>query len=182
VKLVWLDLETEGLDPSQHRILEVAALVAELERPFDPIGDPLVAILRAPEPSAMSAAALAMHAKSGLLDECARSTIDVADAENALSALVPEVSPSTDRDDKTTLAGASVHFDLAFVRRWMPALATRLSHRVYDVSAVQLFCRSLGMHKLPRAEAHRALADIRESIAHAQACADWLRGLRNLGG
>jgi hypothetical protein len=32
----------------------------------------------------------------------------------------------------------------------------------------------MGMPELPRAEAHRAAADIDESIAHAKACRDWL--------
>ncbi len=57
----------------------------------------------------------------------------------------------------------------------MPTLAERFSHRYYDVSAVKLFCRSLGMPKPQPAEAHRAMADIQESIAHARQCARWLR-------
>ena len=57
----------------------------------------------------------------------------------------------------------------------MPRLAARFSHRHYDVSAVKLFCRSLGMPKPPKAEAHRATADVLESIAHARLCAEWLR-------
>ena len=56
----------------------------------------------------------------------------------------------------------------------MPTLDKRLSYRHYDVSAVKLFCQSLGMPKLPKAEAHRAKDDILESIAHAKKCADWL--------
>jgi len=67
-----------------------------------------------------------------------------------------------------------VHFDHGFLRVHMPKLAARFSHRHYDVSAVKLFCQSLGMPKPPKAEAHRAAADVRESIEHAKACADWL--------
>jgi oligoribonuclease len=175
MKLLWLDLETGGLDPAQYGILEVAALVAAFEDPFEPTGGSFIAALRTPLSSPMSAPAREMHTKSGLLEECARSLVDVADAERALLALVPEGNPTDPRQEKTTLAGSSVHFDLAFVRRLMPTLAARLSYRVYDVSAVELFCRSLGMTKLPRAEAHRALPDIHESLAIAKKCADWLR-------
>jgi oligoribonuclease len=174
MKLLWTDLETAGLDVAQHGILEVAAILADLERPFEPIADPYVAVLRWAEPAAMSASAREMHTRSGLLDESARSTLEVLDVERALLDLIPAVT-STDRDDLTVMAGSSVSFDLGFVRRDMPRLAARMSHRVYDVTAVELFCRSMGMPKLPRAEAHRALADIRESLANARACAGWLR-------
>jgi oligoribonuclease len=175
MKLLWIDLETAGLDPAQHGILEIAALVADLQRPFEPDGDPFVAVLRWAEPAAISAPAREMHTRSGLLAESARSTQGVEDAERSLLQLVPEVTPATDSSDRTTVAGSSAHFDLGFVRKCMPTLARRLSHRVYDVSAVELFCRSFGMPKLPRAEAHRALADIRESLTNARACAEWLR-------
>jgi hypothetical protein len=85
------------------------------------------------------------------------------------------------------LAGDSVHFDLGFVRYHMPTLAKRLSHRVYDVSAIKLFCRSLGMPKIERKEdpVHRAAGDVLRSIEHAKYCADWLarnwRGIYGLG-
>ncbi len=72
------------------------------------------------------------------------------------------------------LAGSSIHFDHAFLAVHMPRFAARLSHRHYDVSAIKLFCQSLGADKFPKAEAHRAKDDIAESIAHAKACAEWL--------
>jgi oligoribonuclease (3'-5' exoribonuclease) len=74
----------------------------------------------------------------------------------------------------SALAGSSVHFDHGFIKHWWPQLASRFSHRHYDVSAVKLFCESLGMPRLPKAEAHRAREDILESIAHARECVRWL--------
>lgn len=78
------------------------------------------------------------------------------------------------RKHTTALAGFSVHFDLSFLRVHLPFVAKNLSHRCYDVSAVKLFCRSLGMPKPPPEEAHRALPDCEESMRHARLCADWL--------
>lgn len=85
------------------------------------------------------------------------------------------VVPEADKKNLTALAGFSVHFDLGFIRTHMPRLAARLSHRVYDVSAVKLFCRSLGMEKLPPEEAHRAMDDVMESVRHAEQCISWLK-------
>jgi oligoribonuclease (3'-5' exoribonuclease) len=114
---------------------------------------------------------LNMHTQNGLWKECAKSATTVAEIEEHLLTVVPE---EKDSENKPTLAGSSIHFDHTFLRVHMPRLAKRFSHRHYDVSAVKLFCRSLGMSKPPVAEAHRAKADILESIEHAKACVKWL--------
>ena len=81
---------------------------------------------------------------------------------------------------KFLLAGSSIHFDLGFLRVHMPKLAAKFSHRLFDVSAIKLFCESLGMPKLPKAEAHRAMVDVEESFAHYKACADWVNVVTRL--
>ena len=182
MRLYWLDLETTGLDPNADNILEIAVAVSVLERPFEAT-DAMSVVLRYPSANgskgvpSLHPVVEEMHTKNGLLAECRRSLLGIADVEESLLSIVPE---TTDREDMPTLAGSSVHFDHAFLRAKMPRLAARFSHRHYDVSAVKLFCQSLGMGKLPKAEAHRAAADIRESIAHAEQCAEWLadRGCR----
>ena len=56
----------------------------------------------------------------------------------------------------------------------MPSLVKRFSHRLYDVRAIQLFCESMGMPPIPKANAHRVLADIKESMQIGQKCQAWL--------
>lgn len=176
MKIYWLDVETTGLSPERDALLELAYAEADLGRPFD-LSPVQSAVLRYPSQvdgkgaPPLTPLILAMHTKNGLLAECARSLLGVADLEEHLLSVVPEVA---DREEMPTLAGSSVHFDHGFLRAKMPRLAARFSHRYYDVSAVKLFCRSLGMPKLPRAEAHRAAADIVESMSHAKVCAEWL--------
>jgi oligoribonuclease (3'-5' exoribonuclease) len=183
MRLYWLDLETTSLDPSTGSILEVAVAVSLLERPFD-VTDAMSVVLRYPSvvdgAPDLDPVVLDMHTKNGLFVECRYSLLGVADVEEELLKLVPEVA---DREDMPTLAGSSVHFDHAFLRAKMPRLAARFSHRHYDVSAVKLFCRSLGMPKIPKAEAHRAKDDVLESITHARYCTEWLmrEGLRRGG-
>jgi oligoribonuclease len=180
--LYWLDLETTGLDPTRDVLLELAIAEADLEHPFDigPISNYVFGWDDTPRKGPMFGSGTmndlvrTTHTKNGLLEECKVSSWSVHDVEEQLLTLVPEVSG----DDKPTLAGSSVHFDAGFLRVHMPRLAARFSHRYYDVSAVKLFCRSLGMTKIPKAEAHRASEDILESIEHAKLCVKWIAALR----
>lgn len=169
--LLWLDLETTGLEPTTNTILEVAVSFATLNSPFDVLRSESWVVHFPTELHAdLSSFIRDMHGKNGLLAECARSTTTLSDIEEQLLALVPE---ETDREMVPLLAGSSIHFDHAFLKVHMRRLSSRLSHRHYDVSAVKLFCQSLGMEKLPKAEAHRAAADIVESMEHARRCATW---------
>jgi oligoribonuclease len=200
MRLLWLDLETSGLEPDRCAILEIAVGLADLRSPFDLstidrfvlrfTGEHTLSALcklrlthqfdAHEEPDsrpcpvcAFDPVARAMHEKSGLLAECAISTTTVGEVEEFLLTLV-DGEPGRG-DDKPTLAGSSVHFDRGFLRAQLPRFAARLSHRHYDVSAVKLFCESLGMPRIPKAEAHRAVDDIQESIAHARRCVRWLQ-------
>lgn len=170
MKLLWLDLETTGLDSRECAVLEVAVMQADLATPFD--ATELYHTVIQHDGENLSPFILDMHTKNRLLVECAASFIRIEHADAALAGLVPlEVSHS----DKPVLAGSSIHFDHDFIRVHMPNFAKRLSHRHYDVSAIKLFCQSLGMPPLPKAEAHRAREDVLESIDHAKRCAAWVR-------
>jgi oligoribonuclease len=169
MKLLWLDLETTGLDPRECKVLEIAVAQADLAAPFN-TSLFYHAVIRH-DGANLSPFILDMHTKNGLLAECATSGVLIEEVDDLLASLVPQ----EERSEMPVLAGSSIHFDHDFIRVHLPRFAERLSHRHYDVSAVKLFCESIGMPKLPRAEAHRAREDVLESIRHAQQCAVWAR-------
>jgi len=171
MKLLWLDLETTGLNPDEDEILEIAVYEADHMAPFA-IRPLYHAVLNIDANRLLSDFIRDMHTRNSLLSECYESGESIPSVHAALLDLVPV---ETDRSSMPVLAGSSVHFDLGFLRSHMHELSTRFSHRLYDVSAVKLFCQSIGMPPLPKAEAHRAREDVLESVDHAERCAAWVR-------
>lgn len=173
-ELIWLDLETTGLDCNDDMamILEVAVGRAHIDDPFN-IKDTREMVFSWRRQFCTNAYVLEMHTKNGLWDACESVSRSLGMGEQTLLSWLGPVSD--DRDERPILAGSSPHFDRAWLRRFMPTFEKVFQHRLYDVSSIKLFAHSIGMEKPIKAEAHRALADIIESAAHAAACARWFR-------
>jgi len=106
-----------------------------------------------------------MHAKSGLTEEVRSSTITMAEAEDAVLAYVEEFVPNP---RTAPLCGNSIATDRGFLARDMPTLDSYLHYRMIDVSSIKELCRRwyprVYFGQPAKGLAHRALADIRESI------------------
>ena len=106
-----------------------------------------------------------MHDKSGLTDEVRASTVTLAEAEDMIMAYVTSLVP----DPRTApLCGNSIATDRGFLARDMPALDHHLHYRMIDVSSIKELCRRwyprTYFGQPAKGLAHRALADIQESI------------------
>ena len=176
--LVWLDLEMTGLDPALDDILEVYAHLASFNEPFD-LEAPGIssahyeAVLRFRDWWHVSDFIVDMHARSGLLLETMTTKCELTYKD-----VDRELCDAFVRDDRRLiLAGSSVHFDLAFVRRRFPLFAAKLSHRVFDTSALKLAALAYGMPSEETKEedkAHRAKADVYESVEQGRQALLWL--------
>ena len=181
--LIWCDLETTGLNPGKDWILEIYMVKAEFHNPLEPVGASYHKVFRAFPTMHMPPEVLKMHGENGLWNECILSPHiqahpDVVEEFLAFVGSDAKGAPIdfSDKDVKPVLAGSTVHFDLAFLRADFKDLGSILSHRVYDVSALKLFCQTLGMPPFPKGNvAHRAKADIEASIDHAKQCMAWLK-------
>ena len=176
-RLVWLDLETTGLDENKDQILELVAATADLRDPFNVTLVNSSVLWHHPSQVARhDQYVIDMHTKNGLWKECANEeALDPFEVQDALLKSLPDTD---DRDEKWILAGSTVHFDRGFLKTWMPKVVKLLHHRHLDVSSIKIDCESQGMPKLPRAEAHRAWDDIQESMAHLKLCREWQQSKR----
>ena len=163
--LVWVDCEMTGLDLGGDALIEVAALVTDPD--LNVLGTGVDVVIHAEESvlGGMVEIVQEMHEKSGLTDAVRASTVTVAQAEDMVMAYVT----SFVKEPRTApLCGNSIATDRGFLARDMPRFDDYLHYRMIDVSSVKELCRRW----YPRAYfgqpakglAHRALADIRESI------------------
>lgn len=165
-RLVWVDLEMTGLDLERNRIVEIAVLVTDAQLQVLAEGLDLV-VHQPPEVLAeMDDFVRKMHTKSGLLPEIERSTLTLEDAgEQAIEytkQFVPE--PGT-----APMCGNSIGVDRRFLDRYLPELDRYLHYRSIDVSSFKELCRrwypAVYKKRPSKTEKHRALDDIRESVA-----------------
>ncbi|MCK0440235.1 oligoribonuclease [Gordonia alkaliphila] len=163
-KLVWIDCEMTGLDTGTDKLIEIAALVTDSD--LNILGDGVDVVIHAGDAAlaAMPPVVVKMHAASGLTEEVRRSTVTVAEAEQMVLAYLREHVPG----GGVPLAGNSIATDRAFLARDMPELNNFLHYRMIDVSSIKELCRrwfpAIYFGQPEKGLAHRALADIRESI------------------
>ncbi|NUT18015.1 MAG: oligoribonuclease [Hamadaea sp.] len=163
--LVWIDCEMTGLNLRSDALIEVAALVTDPD--LNVLGEGVDVVIHAEEAQldGMLEVVKEMHEKSGLTDEVRRSAVTLAEAEqlvmNYITQYVPE--PRT-----APLCGNSIATDRGFLARDMPLLDNHLHYRMIDVSSIKELCRRwyprVYFGQPQKGLAHRALADIKESI------------------
>lgn len=164
-RIVWVDLEMTGLDPKRHVIVEVAALVTDAELHILDEGIDLVVHATESELAEMDDFVRGMHSENGLLAAIHESTVSIEAAEDAVLELIAK---HCDPAHPAPLAGNSIATDRMFIREHMPRLDAALHYRMIDVSTIKELSRrwfpKAYQNQPPKGMAHRALADIVESI------------------
>ncbi len=170
-KLLWVDLEMTGLDPTVHRIVELGAFVTDFSlKPIE--GSEFAAVIFQPDEilAAASEVAKQMDAQNGLHDQVRKAGKPEADVQRDFAAYIRKHFG----DERAVLAGNSIHQDRRFIRQWWPDVEALLHYRMLDVSSLKVYMWGKYGLAYEKKETHRALDDIRESIAEWQYYIDWL--------
>lgn len=164
-RIVWIDCEMTGLDLAQDALIEVAALVTDYE--LNQLGDGVDLVIKPPAGALeqMDPFVREMHTISGLLADL-DTGVSLAEAERTV---LDYVQAWVAEPRKAPLGGNTVGTDRGFLSRDMPTLEGFLHYRVIDVSSIKELARRwyprVYFNSPKKAGGHRALADIRESIA-----------------
>lgn len=172
-KLLWVDLEMTGLEPSKDVLLEVGLEVTDFDfktletyearinqdqnlvvermqaniwwREFPTNRDDFLANLS--------------HGKS--LDQIEQELIELVYKHFG--------------DEPAVLAGNSIYNDRLFIKHWMPKLDLKLHYRMLDVSAFKILMQGKYGVVFEKDSTHRAFDDIQASIAELQHYVDWFK-------
>ena len=155
-----------GLDPVRHRIVEIATILTDDQLEIVAEGPDLV-VHQPPEALAeMDQVVVEMHTRSGLLDAISSSTISLDEAgEKTLAFLREHIA----EPHSIPLCGNSIGTDRRFLAAWLPEIEDFLHYRSVDVSSIKELAKrwypDLNRGRPHKQGSHRALDDIRESIA-----------------
>ena len=162
--LIWIDLEMTGLDTISDHIIEIATIVTDSE--LNELAEGPVIVIRQSRKilNAMDEWNTRQHEKSGLTVRVLASDTSMQEAEfETISFLKEHVT-----EGASPMCGNSICQDRRFLARQMPTLEAFFHYRNLDVSTLKILAQNWmpdvakGFKKEPT---HRALADIRDSIA-----------------
>ena len=162
---MWIDCEMTGLDLRRDALIEVAVLVTDADLTLLDDGLDIVIHTHDDVLETMVPYVREMHASSGLTDQVRASTVTLGEAETAVLDYIKKHVPEP---KASPLCGNSIATDRAFLARDMPALDDHLHYRMVDVSSIKELAKRwyprIYQAQPAKGLAHRALADIQESV------------------
>ena len=159
-RLFWIDMEMTGLNVDREVIIEVAAIVTDIE--FQVI-DTYETVVKQPQYylDRMDDWNKSHHGQSGLVTKVPHG-MDPEKVENKLVEMAKKHFP--EKDGKPILAGNSIMQDRIFIDKYMPHFSQVLHYRMVDVTSWKIIMQNKYGLKYQKRGAHRALDDIQDSI------------------
>ncbi|RYZ99713.1 MAG: oligoribonuclease [Proteobacteria bacterium] len=156
---LWIDMEMSGLEVSQCRILEVAAIITDADfkglESYEAIVYQEPAVL-----TAMDAWCTKQHGESGLTAAVASGKPEALVEQELIAFIDKHFKPN----ERPILCGNSIGQDRKFIDAYMPDLAKRLHYRMVDVTSFKVILQDRIGSDFKKNDSHRALGDIEESI------------------
>lgn len=161
-KLLWIDLEMTGLDPAEDRILEVAAIATDWD--FNEIATYQAVKKVGPNLMKKRMTGEFWEKYSDVRSALTTQNSDGKNGRTVENELLEFISKYFDDEKPVLLAGNSIHQDRKFISNEWTRLDARLHYRMLDVSAWKVVFDGKYKKRFAKAEAHRAMDDIRGSI------------------
>lgn len=167
--MVWVDVETTGLDQHKGWLLEVGMIITDADL-FELSRASWVLKFERDNMAEIEDEALKMHTASGLLFQAIASYETVASVdEKMLRWLDSRVGYSAMKG--MPMAGSTVQFDRSWLAEHLPRVEKHFHYRNIDVSTIKNLAR-LWYPNFPKWDGgrklHRALPDLEDSIEELQ--------------
>lgn len=149
-----------GLNPNADRILEAGVIITN--KALEPIFEWETAVVQETDVlENMNDWCKHNHAESGLLDR-----VPGGITENQLDERLAEiVLAHFKKKNPVVICGNSIAQDRKFIDQYLPRFSERLHYRMLDVSSFKIVFREMLGREFKKQNTHRALDDIKESIA-----------------
>lgn len=157
-KLLWMDMEMTGLDVEKEVVIEVAAIVTDLQLSET---DTYHAIVKQPQSylDRMDDWNKTHHGASGLTAQVPNGR-EPGVVEEDLIRLIDKHFK-----EPAVLAGNSIGQDRLFINKYFRRLSSKLHYRMLDVTSWKIMMNERFDLRYSKQNTHRAVDDIRESIA-----------------
>jgi oligoribonuclease len=156
-------MEMTGLDPESCVVLEIATIITDPQ--LKVLAESQAIAVRQSEEvlNKMDTWNWSHHSKSGLIERVKKSPYNLATAEEITLNFIKGYT----ENGKNPLCGNSISQDRRFLIKYMPKIDAWLNYRIIDVSSIKELAYRWypKLPKFQKKENHRALDDIRESIA-----------------
>lgn len=164
--LLWIDVETTGLDPATDKILALGMVLTDAN--LNEIMGPLLVIFYHDTATLrMSDYVRQMHTKNGLLDRCGSLGWHFAYEKAIRAYLDCCCQASTPMEQRPYVAGSTVSFDRSFMLHNWPWYRDHVHYRSLDVSSlrteISLMRPELLQGAPEKRDVHLPLADIEDS-------------------
>lgn len=159
-RFCWIDLEMTGLDPNTDRILEAAVIITNKQ--LESVFEWETSVFQPPEVlENMNDWCKHHHSASGLTERVP-SGITEEDLDEQLCQIA---KTHFKKKNPVIICGNSIAQDRKFIDTHLPRFAARLHYRMLDVSSFKIVFREMLGREFKKENTHRALDDIKESIA-----------------
>jgi oligoribonuclease len=168
--IIWIDLEMTGLNDKKDQIIEIAVIVTDGQLSKQKEGPSLEIYCSDELLNGMDEWCSTHHGQSGLTQKCRQSKITLEEAEKQVLEFLEKDCKL--KKGEAVLGGNSIYNDKIFLSKDMPNLNNFIHYRLIDVSSLKCLCQrwypSIYANAPPKKESHRALDDIKESIAELE--------------
>jgi oligoribonuclease len=165
-RMVWVDIETTGLDVWEHFVLEIGLAIT------DPVGNILASkdwVVKYNYISSviesMSSFVKDMHTQNNLIDELLRAEMRTEDINEDILNWMRYHHIDI---QQYPLTGSSIHFDRTFLKNVFETVELNFHYRNNDISTLRSLAKmhapSLTEDEPKKRDMHRVLPDIEDSI------------------